>query len=138
MSESKTIVAEAQRWLIYAERDLQAAQLLLNQGNNFSQQVCFLSQQAVEKGLKAGLIFLQVEFPFRHDLDLLRNLLPEDWRCCLECPNLAQLTQWAVEVRYPSLSEEPSSEDAQIAAQQAQQVLATIKQDLIFRMDSLL
>ena len=33
MSEGNTRVA--QRWLIYAERDLQAAQLLLNQGNNF-------------------------------------------------------------------------------------------------------
>lgn len=91
MSEGNTRVTEVQRWLIYAERDLQAAQLLLNQGNNF-----------------------------RHDLDLLRNLLPADWRCCLECLNLAQLTQWAVEARYPSLSEDPSYEDAQISLQQAQ------------------
>jgi HEPN domain-containing protein len=134
MSEGNTHVA--QRWLIYAERDLQAAQLLLNQGNNFSQQVCFLSQQAAEKGLKAGLIFLQIEFPFRHDLDLLRNLLPADWRCCLECPNLEELTQWAVEARYPTLSEEPSYEDAQIAFQQAQQVLMAMKYDLMPLIDS--
>ena len=136
MSDASKIATETRRWLTYAERDLQAARVLLDRGDEFAQQICFLSQQAAEKGLKAGLIFLQVNFPFRHDLTLLRNLLPAAWQCYQDCPDLEQLTQWAVEARYPTLSEDPSYDDAQIAFQQAERVLATIKQDLGRCMDS--
>lgn len=76
MSDQNKTTIETQRWLAYAKRDLEAAQALLNQGAIFTQQVCFLAQQGAEKALKAGLIFEQIEFPFRHDLDMLRNLLP--------------------------------------------------------------
>jgi HEPN domain-containing protein len=78
MSEANKIVAETQRWLAYARQDLTAAQALAAQAQSFSQQICFLSQQAAEKSLKAVLIFLQIEFPFRHDLELFRTLFPED------------------------------------------------------------
>jgi HEPN domain-containing protein len=80
--------------------------------------------------LKAVLIFLQIEFPFRHDLELFRTLFPEDWQCS-QLTNLEQLTEWAVESRYPTDSPDPSDQDAQIALQQAETILAIVEQDLI-------
>ncbi len=64
MSEWTKVTVEAQRWLAYAQQDIKAAQTLLDQGDVFTRQVCFFSQQATEKALKAGLIFEQIEFPF--------------------------------------------------------------------------
>lgn len=79
MSKASRVTAETQRWLAYARQDLTAAQTLAGQNQSFPQQICFLSQQAAEKSLKAVLIFLQIEFPCRHDLELLRTLVPEGW-----------------------------------------------------------
>jgi HEPN domain-containing protein len=130
MSERNKVVAETQRWLTYAQRDLNAAQTLLAQGDTFTQQVCFLAQQGAEKALKAGLIFEQVEFPFRHDLDMLRNLLPGDWHCHQDCPSLEELTFWAIEGRYPTATEEPTRPVAQAVLDLARRVLASVQGDL--------
>lgn len=129
MSKETKIRAETERWLTYARQDLTAAKALANQNESFPHQVCFLSQQAAEKGLKALLIFMQIEFPFRHDLEVLRTLIPEDCQC-RQLTNLEQLTEWAVESRYPSDLPEPSQQDAQDALQQAESVLALVEQDL--------
>ena len=81
MSGSDKTAREVSAWLSYAYLDLKAAETLMKGANNFSSQVCFLSQQAAEKAIKAALIFLGIEFPFSHDLDRLRELLTEDWTC---------------------------------------------------------
>lgn len=74
MSDTDRIVTLAERWMSYARQDLQAAKTLMNEDSGFTQQICFLSQQTAEKAIKAGLIFLQIEFPFVHNLDHLRDL----------------------------------------------------------------
>jgi len=68
---------EIHRWLRYAREDLMAAEEMNAATSLPPRHACYLAQQAAEKALKAALIFLQVEFPFRHDLDELRDLLPE-------------------------------------------------------------
>jgi HEPN domain-containing protein len=132
MSRDK-VAEETRRWLAYAEADLQAANALLKQQQSFAQQICFLAQQAAEKSLKAALIFLQIEFPFRHDLDLLRNLVPKDWPIHNAQPDLTDLTEWAVEARYPSHNEEATIDDAQMALAQAQAVWDLITSELTGR-----
>jgi len=106
---------DAERWLAYAHSDLDAAHALLSDPEHYPRQVCFLAQQAVEKALKAGLILLEIDFPFTHDLDRLRNLLPEGWRVKASHPDLADLTIWAVEARYPGDMPEVVETDAQRA-----------------------
>ena len=133
MSEQNKVAAETHRWLVYAQRDLKAAESLLSQGGAFTQQVCFLAQQGAEKALKAGLIFEQIEFPFRHDLDMLRNLLPIDWDCRQTYPDLKTLTLCAMEGRYPSNMEEPDQDIAQATLELAKNVLASIQADLVQR-----
>jgi HEPN domain-containing protein len=122
--------AEARRWIRYAEEDLSAAEVLLAPANRIARQACWLAQQAAEKALKAGLVFGQIPFPFRHDLDALRNLLPGDWETRRQNPDLAELTEWAVEARYPGDWQEPLPEDALRAVAQARGVLENMLADL--------
>jgi HEPN domain-containing protein len=67
---------EARRWLRYAVEDLRAAESSLSFDGVQPRHVCWLAQQAAEKALKAVLIFEQLDYPRRHDLDLLFVLTP--------------------------------------------------------------
>jgi len=100
MSEGEGL-SEVQRWLRYAREDLTAAEALIAQEAVAPRHVCWLAQQAAEKALKAVLVFLQIDFPRRHDLDALRNLIPMGWSLKEKHRDLALLTEWAVEARYP-------------------------------------
>jgi HEPN domain-containing protein len=64
------------RWIRFAREDLEADEALLATENFVPRHVCWLAQQAAEKVLKGALVSEGVDFPFRHDLDALRNLLP--------------------------------------------------------------
>ncbi len=70
------LAAEVRRWIRFAREDLEAAEALLAAGEFRPRHVCWLAQQAAEKALKGALASQQIPFPFRHDLDALRNLLP--------------------------------------------------------------
>jgi HEPN domain-containing protein len=129
MSEPEYLV-EARRWFRYAEEDLVAANALLGQPAVAPRHACWLAQQAAEKALKASLIFLQIDFPRRHDLDALRNLIPAGWRVKQDHPNLATLTEWAVEARYPGERTEATEADAHAAVREAQSVLGSMRTDL--------
>jgi HEPN domain-containing protein len=67
--------------------------------------LCFDSQQAVEKALKAVCIYRAVVFPFTHDLARLVTVLR---RARSKVPKYIgqakRLTRFAVETRYPGLS----------------------------------
>jgi len=118
---------EAVRWLAYARSDLNAARALLRDPEYFPRQVCFLAQQAAEKAIKAVFVLLEIEFPFTHDLDRLRDLLPEGWRVKTEFPDLAELTIWAVEARYPGDLPDVVEADARHALQTAEAVYQAIE-----------
>lgn len=120
--------AESRRWLSYAEEDLAAARALSDSGA--PRHVCWLAQQTAEKALKAVLVFLQIEFPFWHDLDALRNLVPEGWSVKEAHPDLAELTQWAVQSRYPGDWPEATETDAKVALEQAGSLCQSVSKDL--------
>lgn len=105
---SPEVIAEALRWLRFAREDLLAADSLMAGGTFIPRHVCWLAQQVAEKALKAALVLEGVDFPFRHDLDALRDLLPEGWTVKQQHPDLAELTEWAVEARYPGDWPEPT------------------------------
>jgi len=121
--------AEAQRWLRYAREDLAAAERLLADPRSVPRHICWLAQQAAEKALKAALVLEGVDFPWRHDLDALRNLLPAGWAVKVEQPDLAELTEWAVEARYPGDWPEATVEDAARAVATARAVYSAIARD---------
>ena len=126
-------VAEARRWLRFAAEDLRAAGTLLHETQVPPRHVCWLAQQAAEKAIKAALVFLQIEFPKTHDLDALRNLVPEDWRVRQAFPDLADLTEWSVEARYPGDWPEATADDARGSLDEARRVLDLVTADLAAR-----
>lgn len=121
---------DAQRWLRFAREDLEGAESLISREGYMPRHVCWLSQQAAEKALKGALVSLSTEFPFRHDLDVLRNLLPEGWQTRSAHADLAELTQWAVESRYPGDWPDPTIEEAERSVRQARGVYDTVLADL--------
>ncbi len=123
------LVDEARRWLRFATEDLEVAQNLLKADEAPSRHACSLAQQAAEKALKAALVLEGIDFPFRHDLDALRHLLPETWSVRRTHPDLAQLTQWSVEARYPGDWQEATATDAERAVLEARGVCNSIATD---------
>lgn len=121
---------DVQRWLLYARDDLAAAQAAVGRWGAAPRLACWLAQQAAEKALKAVLIFLDIDFPRRHDLDALRNLVPHDWRLKTDHPDLSELTEWAVEARYPGDWPDATEADARTAVQQAGAVWRSVIRDL--------
>lgn len=117
------------RWLRYAEDDLRSAEILLEQ-SGVPRTSCFHAQQAAEKSIKAIFVFLQVDFPFTHDLNRLRDLLPDGWTVKEDFPDLAELSAWAVEPRYPGDLIEATRQDAETAVEQARNIYETVLKDL--------
>jgi len=122
--------AETDRWLRYAEEDLRTAESLLADSHAIPRHACWLAQQSVEKALKAVLISLQIDFPRTHDLDVLRNLVPDGWQLKDTHSDLADLTEWATEARYPGDWEEPTDEEAVGAVDQARAVWTSVTTEL--------
>ena len=79
MSAPSPVEEQALTWLRFSEEDLQVASRLMTGASTAPRHACWLSQQAAEKALKAALVLEQIDFPFTHDLDALRNLLPASW-----------------------------------------------------------
>jgi HEPN domain-containing protein len=124
---------EAHRWLGFAQEDLRAAEAMLGRADAYPRHACWLAQQAAEKTIKAIFVFLDLDFPYTHDLDRLRDLLPDGWRIKRDFPDLAELTEWAVEARYPGDMPDIVDADAQRAVQQAQDVWTSVHADLVER-----
>jgi HEPN domain-containing protein len=122
-------VPESRRWLAYARSDLDAAHALLRDPDHYPRQVCFLAQQAAEKALKAVLVLLEIEFPFTHDLDRLREIVPSGWQVKAAFPNLYALSVWAVEARYPGDMPQVVEADAREALQTAEALYQNIVDD---------
>ena len=121
---------EARRWLAYARSDLEAARALLYAPEPFPRQVCFLAQQTAEKAIKAILVYVETVFPFTHDLDRLRDLVPEGWTVKRTHPDLAELTIWATEARYPGVMAEVAVSEAQNALDIATALYQVVECDL--------
>ena len=133
MNGSELVVQEARRWLQFSAEDLEVAQRLLTDRSSAPRHVCWFSEQAADKALKAALVLEEIDFPYTHDLNALRNLLPDSWPVRVDHPDLTQLNQWAVEARYPGEWPEATETDAIRAEAQASLVLDSVVLEFEFR-----
>jgi HEPN domain-containing protein len=124
------IRALAYEWFRFAEEDLEAAQSLRSRSEVAPRTICWLSQQAAEKAIKAALVLEQIEFPFVHDLEALIRLVPAEWRVTRTDADLVTLSRWAVEARYPGDWPLPTAADATTALEHARTVVGAVRADL--------
>jgi HEPN domain-containing protein len=120
---------EAERWQRYAQEDLRTAQALLQDAESLiPRHACWLAQQATEKALKALFVRAEIDFPRTHDLDLLWSKLPAESRAAIPSDALAELSEWAVESRYPGDWPDADAADARAAVAAAASVCALVEQ----------
>jgi HEPN domain-containing protein len=113
MSEKPDPVA---LWLHKAEEDLRMAELALGQDHPLTSSACFHCQQCAEKYLKALLIRRNIKFPPTHDLGSLVSKLIELFPESEDLRERAEeLTEYAVEVRYPDDFYTPTVREAREA-----------------------
>jgi HEPN domain-containing protein len=88
-------------WLFRANEDIAVIQSLSNTNiEYYTSTICFHSQQAVEKFLKAFLIYNDIDFPKTHDLDFLLMECKKIDNSFIDI-ELKSLTDFGVSIRYP-------------------------------------
>jgi HEPN domain-containing protein len=128
----RSLVAQ---WTAKAEQDFEAAVHLLEEGARFADTIGFLSQQSVEKYLKAFLIFRGIEFPRTHDIHkLLQLVATADAEMAASLADTDLLTPFGVEVRYPGDKPEMlpggASESIELARRVRDAVMAPLASDI--------
>jgi HEPN domain-containing protein len=107
-------------WYLKADHDLIAAQKELASNEPLTDIACFHCQQCVEKYLKAFLTFHGKKFPKTHVLEDLTFLCSEiDTTFEALTDQVADLTGFAVEIRYPDTLFIPTVEQAESALKTA-------------------
>jgi|SRR3989304_5090665 len=90
----------------------------------FWEDLCFDAQQAAEKAVKAVLRFHLIDFPKTHDLRQLLTLLDSEGRSIPQNIRKAvDLTDYAVETRYPGPAEPVTQKEYRAAVKLAKQVV---------------
>lgn len=121
-----------EQWLARAEDDLSFAQLGLRE--KYVSQVCFLSQQVVEKAFKAFLLAKGRSYPRLHKVIELANLCVELEKNLDPLKNdLKLLDEFYIPTRYPDAvpgglpGGVPEFADAESALQTATKILELVK-----------
>lgn len=97
MSAKKEILHQ---WIQRAENDLRAAEILFVSDPLILDIACFHFQQAIEKYLKAFLVYHEKEFILSHNIDYLLDLCAQIDAVYSETDPL-NLSLYAVRTRYP-------------------------------------
>jgi len=110
-------------WLLLALSDLKLAKHEIDRPREevVTIGVCFHSQQAAEKFLKAYLVAREVEFEYTHELEYLLELCAREDESFLEL-DVGNLTDYAVMVRYPRRTHIPSIDEAREALRLAERI----------------
>jgi HEPN domain-containing protein len=94
---------EIKQWIIKGDHDLGTAKVTFLHIPEYFDTVTFHCQQAVEKYLKAYLIFQSTQFRYTHDLIYLLDLISQKDQKFEQIYDLiSELQGYAVEIRYPN------------------------------------
>lgn len=124
---------EIKQWIIKGDHDLGTAKITFLHIPEYLDTVTFHCQQAVEKYLKAFLVFLSKPFRFSHDLVYLLDLISEnDPDFAKYYDSISELQGYAVEIRYPDETIFLSQENVKQAISIAKDVrdFVTLKMDI--------
>ena len=128
MTPGMLLRSEAEKWLVQASKDRNAAHLLIEAEPSRS---AFHSQQAAEKAIKAFLTYRQIVFRKTHDLtDLGSQCIAADPTLQPILKEVQDLTDYALLFRYPDAPYEPDSIEAADALKIATRLCEEVKQRL--------
>lgn len=131
MSEPADALARlVERWLRWAEEDLALARSAYADPHAVARGACAWAQQSAEKALKAALVAQGIDPPKTHNLLRLEQLVPPEMRSALAAVDLAELTRWSIEGRYPDELDEATDADAALAIDAASAVLVIVRDGL--------
>ena len=90
-------------WINKADHDLGSAKIIFKHIPNYFDTIAFHCQQAVEKYIKASLIYFEIEFQKSHDLIYFLELLSIKIEIIQDLFDKAIiLNRYSVEIRYPN------------------------------------
>ena len=89
-------------WIAFADKDLQAAQVLINEDFPLTNIVVFHCQQCIEKYLKAFLVENDVPIIKTHDLVKLSGMVSKIKQLEIDDEKLLIIDDVYVETRYPA------------------------------------
>ena len=93
------------KWIEKADHDIGTAELIMQYIPEYRDTISFHCQQAVEKYLKAYLIFIDLEVVRSHNLILVLDMISQKQNISDELYDQATiLQQFAVDVRYPEVT----------------------------------
>ncbi len=118
--------AAAERWLRWAREDLKLAEHVAADPEVVARGACAWAQQAAEKALKALIVSTGADPPKIHDLTRLSGLCGND-AGALTHIDLAELTHWSIDGRYPEDGDDATRDDARIAVDAARKVLEIVE-----------
>ncbi|NOY52925.1 MAG: HEPN domain-containing protein [Deltaproteobacteria bacterium] len=117
-------IGSAREWIKRAKSNLARAKQPKT-AEIFWEDLCFDAQQAAEKSLKAILIAHDIPFRFVHDLaELLTSITNHGIPIPDNIHAAAELTNYAVESRYPGPAEPVTEDEFRDALQKAELVVA--------------
>ncbi|TEU12998.1 MAG: HEPN domain-containing protein [Anaerolineales bacterium] len=117
---------EFEDWLRRAESNLHIARRGRGEGV-FLEDLCFEAQQAAEKALKALLIHLSGDYPRVHAFTLLLERLQQHVAVPEPIREVVELSDYAVQIRYPGDYYPVSEEEYERALELAERVLRWVR-----------
>ena len=117
-----------QNWLQHAKSDLMLGKVALHTEDVLPEDASFHAQQCAEKALKALLLSLGIPFPKTHAIEVLLDLLKEAGISIPDNVDEAfELSQYAVQTRYPGEWEPVTKAEAKHSLERAALVLRWVE-----------
>ena len=119
---------DPREWLRRARSDIAVAKVGRTTSDVLYQDLCFHAQQAAEKALKALLVQREKDFPKTHSIvELIKRVRGDGVNVPSEVNDATGLTRYAVQDRYPGLTEDSTAEDYDKAMGLAERVVAWVE-----------
>jgi HEPN domain-containing protein len=116
-------------WIERAKSSLEISKIAISD-NVYYEDLCYQSQQAVEKGLKGLLIFYGIEPEFTHNIGILLEELEKFIKIPENIKGAIILTKYAVITRYPGEYDEITKESYKESVQIANDCLEWIEKNI--------
>jgi HEPN domain-containing protein len=109
-------------WIDRAKSSYELSKATIN-NNIYFEDLCYQAQQAVEKSLKGLLIYYGVEPEFTHNIGRLLNELEKFTEIAENIREAMDLTNYAVQTRYPGEYDDITKEEYEKAVKIAKSCL---------------